>query len=479
MEPFLLLLLFSFLFGRRKRKIAQNRKSNDDKQETDAVGETRRKTRSQIYHLGRDSGSQVVLEDIEMDFLPQPLLQSSSSSSCNSAPSEESTHKSTSIQFKASHVKLDLDVMQTESPSHLTAPQGYMHHPVSLRRSQSLGELTTHKSARLLSSDQLLRRVRSSPYNLSGDVFMKDYAQETLSREAKVSFVGLDLAETGHEIPSDTHLSEQSEILQNTPPVLPPAIQSGSTHLTAAQGYMDHPISTRRIHSLSEPTTTHKSARLLSSDQLFRQVKSSPYILDGDVKKDYAQETLSEEANVSFVGLDLVETASQGHMDHPNSTRRIHSLSEPTTTHKSARLLSSDQLLRQVKSSPYSLDGDIMKDDAEETLSEEAKDIECQSNKEMFRGSKVCTATFSAPTTEHLESAPSSSFSVDPSTSPTNEDVLTSTHSKFFKSEESDSSADNSSKASFNEDADRSRFRRSFSFLFFVVLAFLLYLMIF
>ena len=477
----MLLLLFSFLFGRRKRKIAQNRKSNDDKQETDAVGETRRKTRSQIYHLGRDSGSQVVLEDIEMDFLPQPLLQSSSSSSCNSEPLEEPTVKSTSIQFKASHVKLDLDVMETGLPSHLTAPLGYMHHPVSLRRSQSLGELTTtHKSARLLSSDQSLRRVKSSPYNLGGNIFMKDYAQETLSREAKVSFVGLDLAETGHEIPSDTHLlSEQSEILQNTPPVLPPVLQSGSTHLTAAQGYMDHPISTRRIHSLSEPTTTHKSARLLSSDQLLRQAKSSPYILDGDVMKDYSQETLSEEAKVSFVGLDLAETASQGYMDHPVSTRRIHSLSEPTTTHKSARLLSSDQLLRQVKSSPYSLDGDIMKDDAEETLSEEAKDIECQSNKEMSRGSKVYTATFSAPTTEHLESAPSSSFSVDPSTSPSNEDVLTSTHSKFFKSEESDSSADNSSKASFNEDADRSRFRRSFPFLFFVVLAFLLYLMIF
>lgn len=366
MEPFLLLLWFSFLFGRKKRKIAQNRESNDDKQETDAVGETRRKTRSQIYHL--DSGSQVVLEDIEMDFLSQPPLRSSSSSSCNSEPSEEPTVKSTSIQFNASHVKLDLDVMHTELPSHLTAPQGYMHHPVLLRRSQSLGELTTtHRSARLLSSDQLLRRVKSSPYNLGGDIFMQDYTQETPSREAKVSFVGLDLAET------------------------------------ASQGYMDHPISTQRIRSLSEPTTTHKPAKLLSSDQL----------------------------------------------------------------------------LRQVKSSPCSLNGDIMKDDAEETLSEEAKDIECQSNKEMLTGSKDCTASFSAPTTEHLETAPSSSFSVDSSTSPSNEDVLTSTHSKSFKSEESDSSADNSSKASFNEDADRSRLRRSFPFLFCVVLVFLLYLMIF
>ena len=292
----------------------------------------------------------------------------------------------------------------------ITAAQGYMDHSISTPRIRSLSEpTTTSNSARLLSSDQLLMQVKSSP-NISDGVIVKDFSHETPSAEGDISFVALPLAETGNEVPSDTHLSERCEIMQKTTPDLPPTVQSRSTDLTAAHRYMDDSISTRRIRSLTEPSTTYKLARLLSSDQLLRQVKSSPHLWDGDTFKDDAEETVSAEAKGPYNGLDLAETGheipsytqllSQGseilkntspdlpptvqsgsteltaahpHMEHPISTRRIRSLSEPTITHKSARSLTSNQLLRQVKSSPYILDGDILKDSSHKTLSEERK----------------------------------------------------------------------------------------------------------
>ena len=48
-------------------------------------------------------------------------------------------------------------------------------------------------------------------------------SHERLSEEEeKVSFVGVHLAERGHEEPSDTLLSKEREILQKTTPDVPP-----------------------------------------------------------------------------------------------------------------------------------------------------------------------------------------------------------------------------------------------------------------